>query len=282
MKYRFSINVDEVARQVGKDVVAIRERVTGEVQRLSISTHAFVVAKANAELDGYIRKIFLGKNNENVRWEQVADRIWAVTIDESVAWIEEGKPSVFMRWLLDNNPKAKTAKDGSRYARIPLTHARLAGSSANRQNNPKAAYESMVKNAMKASGIALKKIERNEDGSPKLGILHRLDVQPPGSQSQFPGMFSMPRPADVAKKVGLPPHGGIFHLKGAVVTQRMDSKNKPIREVITFRTISSKHEAEGNRWMSKAIQPFGALEAATKYAREEWERIVEAIKRDYR
>lgn len=280
MKYRFSINVDEVARQVQKDVAQVRARVTDEVRKLSISTHAFVIAKANAELDGYIRKAFLGENNKNVRWEQVADRIWAVTIDESAAWIEEGKPSVFMRWLLDNNPKAKTAKDGSRYAAIPMTQARLSG--GKKMNNPKVAYETIIKNAMKQEGISIKRIERNDDGTPKTGILHKLSIQPPGTRDQFPGMFSIPRSQETAARVGLPAHDGIFHLKGAVVTQRLDAKNKPVREVITFRTISSKHEAEGNRWMSKAVQPFGALEAASQYAKEEWERIVEAIKRDYR
>ena len=280
MKYRFSINADEVARQVGRNLSEVRDRVYQEVQKLSISAHAFIIAKANAELNGYIRQAFLGPDNKNVHWEKVADQIWAVTIDEKAAWIEEGRPAMFMRWLIDNNPKAKTAKDGSRYAHIPFTHSKLAGRSESTMNNPKAAYEAIVKKTMKDNGIPLKKIEKNADGSPKLGVLHRLPIEPPGTREQFPGMFSMPRSHQMAKQIGLEPHGGIFHLKGVMVVQRLNTKGKPVREAITIRTISTKHEAEG-RWKYPEVPAFKSLEAASNFAQEEWAKVLEAIRRDY-
>jgi hypothetical protein len=148
-------------------------------------------------------------------------------------------------------------------------------------NDPKAAYEAIVKKTMKEAKIPLRKIERNPDGTPKLGVLHKLSIEPPGSSSQFPGMFSVPRTQETAAKIGLPAHEGIYHLKGLMVVQRMNSKNKPVREAITIRTISSKHEAEGNRWMYPEVKPFRSLEAAQDFAQEEWSKILEAIRRDY-
>lgn len=281
MKYRFSINVDEVASQVNKSVADIKERVYSEVEKLSISAHAFIIAKAQAELSGYIRKAFLGDDNRNVRWEKVSGQIWAVTIDEKAAWVVDGRPATFMRWLLYNNPKAKTSKAGDRYAHIPFTNAKLSGSSERNMNDPKAAYESIVKKTMKEAGIPLRKIERNIDGTPKIGVLHKLPIEPPGTREQFPGMFSIPRTQETARRIGLPAHGGIFHLKGMLITQRLNQKGKPVREAITIRTISSKHEAEGNRWIMPEVKPFNVLQQAHDHAQEEWSKVLEAIKREY-
>jgi hypothetical protein len=280
MKYRVSINIDEVARQVNTTVDNLRSRIYNEVEKLSISTHAFIVAKANSDLRGYMREAFLGKDNKNVRWTKVSDQIWAVEIDESARWIEEGKSATFMRWLLDNNPKAKTAKDGSRYAHIPFTHAKLAGAN-DKTNDPKQAYEAIVRKTLKENKISLRKIERLPDGSPKLGVLHTVPVDPPGSPQQFPGFFSMPRNPEMARLTGLPQHSGIFHLKGLMVTQRLNQKGKPVREAVTIRTISSKHEAEG-RWFAKEIKPLASLDAAQSFAESEWHNILEAIKAEFR
>jgi hypothetical protein len=280
MKYRLSANVDEVARQVNRTVGEVRTRVIDEMEKLSISSHAFIVAKANAELNGYLREAFLGKDHRNLRWEKVSDQIWAVTLDESARWIEEGRQPTFMRWLLDHNPKAKVAKDGSRYAYIPFSHLK-SGQKPDLSGDPKAAYEAIVRRTLRENKINLRKVERNLDGTPKFGVLRKFSMEPPGSREQFPGLFSQPRSPEVAKKIGLRPHDGIYHLKGLMLVQRPGKKKgSVVREAVTIRTISSKHEAEGNRWIYPQVRAFGGLQAAHEYAQLEWAKIVELLKRE--
>lgn len=280
MAFRLTINVTALAEHLNTTIDRVRERARQEVENLSISTHAFIVAKAQQELPPFLRDKFLGKDNKNVRWVKVSDSIWVVEIDESVAYISEGRPKVFMSWLLNNNPKAKTAKDGSRYAHIPMTQARHTQGGRDKFNNPKAAYEAIVRKTMQDNGLNLKKIEKNPDGSPKIGILHRLNVMEPGDQSQFPGMYSKPRTEEMARQIGLPAHSGIFHLKGLAIIQRTNERGKVVREAVTFRTISSKHEAEG-RWMAPEVPAFKFEESARAYAEAQWSQILKSIEEEF-
>ena len=94
-EFDFKVNLREVADKVGKAADDIGVRVTEEISNLSISTHAFVVRYANEKLEGFKRNHFLGEEGQNVRWNQVAPNIWVVEIDESVAWIEEGRCVVY-------------------------------------------------------------------------------------------------------------------------------------------------------------------------------------------
>ena len=87
---------------------------------------------------------------------------------------------------------------------------------------------------------------------------HRLNISEP--KPGDPGFFQMSSPKKlnffskgrtpaVAKQLGLKPTSGDFFLSNAVVTQREiqteSGKKKVAKEVVTFRTISSKHEGEG-------------------------------------
>ncbi|MGI0060458.1 MAG: hypothetical protein ACREBJ_11905, partial [Nitrosotalea sp.] len=148
-----------------------------------------------------------------------------------------------------------------------------------------------VGRALKEQGISLRKIEKDAAGKPKLGILHKLNLASPEGFSALnaPGLFSQPRNQAMADLTGLQPHEGIFYLKDAVVTQREQKyttktgaeKTKIKKEVITFRTVSTKHQAEG-RWMSPEVKPFNGMEAAFKYAEEEWEKILRQIDEEFR
>jgi hypothetical protein len=95
--FSFKANLKEIADKLGQTTQAVSARIKSEVGKLSISTHAFVVAFANERLTGFNRDHFFGKNNKNVRWTQVADGYWVVEIDESVRWIEEGRCVVYSK-----------------------------------------------------------------------------------------------------------------------------------------------------------------------------------------
>lgn len=283
----FNIIVDPhaIAAALGKTTAELVPRLRKEVQLLSISAHAFVIKRAqdtwqHAHPNTLAR--FLGEDNENVRWSKLGKSQWLVEIDESVKDLEEGAPRQFMDWLLTNNPKAKRAKDGSMYASIPITSQKFAGP---RQGfHPNQALASMVRNEMKRQGISLRGLERDPAGNPLLGVLHRIEPPMPGSQSQFPSLYSAPRTPEMARLIGLPEHEGIPYLEGTMIVQREvkkgKQKGKVVREAVTFRTISSKHKAEG-RWFRKEIIGLQSLPAAEQYARTEWEKIVLRLRDEF-
>jgi hypothetical protein len=298
-KFDITVDTSAIAEKVNKTKEVVEQKLTPAMERLSISTHAFIINKANNELSDFKRKFFLGvgeygkktlkqsssgagvdETAKNVRWVKVSNGIWVVEIDESAAWIEEGREPTSMAtedWLLKPG-KAKVAKDGSLYRAIPFKITE-GGKEA---HGTKPAYASIIKGAMKEQGIPIKKIERNEDGTPKLGIIHKLNIEgPQGGWEQFPGMHSRPRTAEESAMSGLKPHKGIFHLKGAVVVQRMKpgKKPKPVKETVVFRIVSSKHKLE-NRWMYPEVKPFNAIPAAYDYAKEQLDKIIKSIEEE--
>ena len=278
--FHFKVDLARIAESLGQTREVIETHLIPEIKNLSISTHQFVLKYAQNMLKSSSWKLplFLGEKNKNVRWIEITDGLWVVEIDDSAAWIEEGRPPTSMAtedWLLKpskggSSKWPKRAKDGSLYRPIPFTHFKSKGELP---PTDKPAYRTMVGNAMERQGIS-KGIERNSDGTPKLGILHKLNITPPGPQSQFPNMYSRPRTAEEAALSGLKPHGGIFHLQGAVVLQRMIGKKKktPVKETVVFRIVSSKHKAEG-RWMYPKTEGIHSLKAAYEYAQKTMDEI---------
>jgi hypothetical protein len=307
--FSFIVDVSKVAETLGRTRDVIETKVTKAVEGLSISTHAFIINKANHELGDFKRKYFLGlgeygkkttkestkdprvdQTARNVRWTLVTGGIWVVEIDDSVKWIEEGRPPTSMAtedWLLKPG-KVKHSKDGNTYRSIPFKITEN-GKPASKYVKP--VYPTIVKHAMKAQGIT-SRIERHPDGTPKLGVLHKLNINvPEGGWMAHPAVHSKPRSEEMAMQIGLKPHGGIYHLEGAVVTQRLKVKRgkrhgthtdisfKPVKETVVFRTVSSKHRMEG-RWMAPEVKPFGAIPAAYAYAQQQWEKIVRDLQEE--
>lgn len=259
-----SVNIDEVAKKLELLSDDIKQTIKQAIEALSVSTHAFIVDKAQKELKGWKRDFFLGDKGSNVRWSKVGDGIWMVELDPSVAWMEQGRPKTFQSWLLEG-PNVKTNKKGEKYRVIPMGQKGLAG---DKYNNPVPSVDTTIKNVLKQNKISLKGIEKNDDGTPKLGILHRVNFESPFTQSQTPDLFSKPRTPDQAALTGLKPHGGIHHLQGLTVTQRMQGK-KVVREAITFRVIHEAHEKEG-RWFAPEVKPLNFMQQAHEWALKQW------------
>ncbi len=283
-EFNFTVNAKEIADKLGEVTDDIGHRINDEVKRLSISTHAFVVAKANEELKGWRRQHFFGEENKNVRWNEVAPNIWVVEIDESVAWIEEGRDPVSMateNWLLKPGSKGlKTAKDGSTYKVIPFKQATSKGGRVSFKDPDMA---SMIRKTMRSKGIKLNKIERDQWGQPKLGVVEKLGNKT--KRKSYPEkFFSEPRSKATAKQIGLKSHHGHHFMDSAVVVQREvegpSGKKRISRDVVTFRVVSSKHKAEG-RWMYPRVEPLNSIPEAYKYAEAEWETIVKSLEEEF-
>lgn len=314
--FRFKVNVSEIAEQLRTTREAIEDKVTSAVESLSTEAHAYIVniARTKWAADDFKRQFFLGLDRygkdatsksdtdpridqavKNVRWNKVTDGIWVVSLDEKVQWLEEGREETFMgEWLLKPGAKGvKRAKDGSLYRVIPMKHTE---GKADVQDKP--GMVELIKQQAKQQKVSLTKIERNANGEPKLGILHKLDIRSRTPQSQVPDLFSKPRtPEDAAKlnkkladlgQTGLKPHGGIFHLEGAVISQRLKKnkkgevmkdkkgRSKAIKETVTFRVISSKHEHE-NRWMYPKVEAFNSLQKTKEWADKQWLTVLQKL-----
>src|SRR5271170_4726535 len=101
--FELKIDVSQVARALGKTREVIETILIPEARNLAISTHGFILKFAKEKMaDSYKLPIFLGKKDKNVRWIEVTPGLWVVEIDDSVAWIETGRPPTSMateQWL---------------------------------------------------------------------------------------------------------------------------------------------------------------------------------------
>lgn len=296
--FRIKVDISEVAQKINQTKELIETKVKGAVENLSIATHAFIINKANETFKDskFKREHYLGlglqgkgsvhestkderidNTAKHVRWVKIAEGIWMVELDEKAAWLEDGRDPTFMgEWLLKSgNPGVKTAKDGSKYRAIPFKQT------VGKEDAPgaKPLFAELIRKQAKRQGISLRNIEKNPDGTPKLGTLHKLNMTTKAEQPSDPVMFSRPRGEEEAELTGLKPHGGIFKLKGAVVVQRKNAKGKVKKETVVFRVISSKHKAE-NRWMYPKVAPANIFPQAHDWAMKEWEKIVKSIEEE--
>ena len=160
--FRISINAQEVAQKLRAQLEVIKARLQQEAAKLSIAAHGEIVRYAQQNLTGWRLQHFLGDTGQdnpdsgNVRWYKAADNVWVVEIDESVAWIEQGRPSVFMDWLLKPGAKGvKIAKDGSLYRSIPMMQSRGKGGKVSAPG----ILGASIKHILKQNKVSLNKIE---------------------------------------------------------------------------------------------------------------------------
>lgn len=321
--FRFRVDVSEVAEHLGRTREEIEDKVVGGVETLSIAAHAYIVNLANTTFGSgnFKRQYYLGigpygKNAhgtstkdpridqtvKNLRWIKISDGIWMVELDENAKWLEDGRKETFMGdWLLKPGAKGvKRAKDGSLYRVIPFKETEGGKTAA----GASPVLADIVMQHAKSQRISLKKIETNPDSTPKLGILHKLDIRPGDAPGYAPGaIYSKPRTTEDSIATGqggtpLPPHAGIFKLSGAVVAQNAydkktgelitnpqraqkmiaSKKAKVKKETVVFRVISSKHKHE-NRWMYPEVEGANFFQKAYEHAEQQWASIVQGIER---
>ena len=142
---------------------------------------------------------------------------------------------------------------------------------------------------LKKMRIPWKTPERNADGSPKSGMLHRLDIngppRPAGAVGTPTGNAKVPvnQHGYGHGPAGAPMQGptGIPFLKGLTIQQnplfnqdgtpKLDAKGKQMasRTFSTFRVVSSKHE--GTKWKYPGIEGTHFFEEALQWAEKQWE-----------
>jgi hypothetical protein len=222
MDFKIEINAKQIASEFGKMAQEVEQSVTKAVEAVSMATHARALEIAKDRL-----KSTFPTYADALSWKKVADGFWLVELDmKKAGWIEDGRKSGFMEELL-RGKSAKTSAKGKKYAIIPFKHNKTKEEG---QTTKGAQLMGQIKEFLKEKNISQEKLEHNTDGSPKLGLLHRFDIDSakPSAKAKYPA------------------------LKGVSIYQRehtdKDTGVKSTkREVMTFRIITEDHKAEG-KW----------------------------------
>lgn len=209
---------------------------------------------------------------------QEDDHTWVINLDASVRWIDDGMQPHNMLDDLLSSPKAKTSKDGSKYLVVPFKHNKGATEMTPAQKN----LNQTIKAEFKKFGVPYGTIEKGKDGSPKLGLLHSMDI------TQAP-LKAMEGQGDGPIGSAIQGPTGIPYLKGIKVSQRMVKGKNGVesvrREIMTFRVASSKHGDENKakkaaapegsvvkgRWDHPGTEAMNFMEEGAKWAREQWD-----------
>jgi hypothetical protein len=217
--------------------------------------------------------------------------VWVLSLDASVLWIEEGLEAGDMLDAMLKSPKAKTARDGSKYLIVPFQHNALP------QNTPASQRPIVdaVKAEMKKRDIPWGKVERDEKGRPLIGRLHTFSIEhaPLGTgrgsgpaQGWGPAGDVRQGPNHRQIQGGGPGGGGVPFLRNVAVYQRALGPKAPPgmhetaeanhgvkRDVMTFRIASSKHKGQG-RWQRPALPPVLIFDQVYDWMIQEFDRTI--------
>lgn len=246
-------------KELEKEVTDAAKQATAD---LSAMLHAKAVELAGERLNTR-RQAFI----DHLDVSREGD-VWILSLDESMNWIEDGLPEHSNLENLLASKKAKTAKDGSKFIVVPFKQGPNKGPTNTTPSNLE--LVSAVKAHMKQAKIPWSKIERDDNGRPKIGRLHSFDVKSPNKTHEGPGQGWGPvgeNRQGPNKDYQKGQSGGRDLLSGVGVYQH-EVGGKVQRSVMTFRTASSKQLGTGMWWMSK-IPPTNIFEDVYKWGLEE-------------
>lgn len=234
MSLKINIDVEGLAKQCKEFITEARQDLMKSVENLAAITHAKVVEMASQELDTS-RQEFM----DSLGFEEVAEGIWVVSVDQPGLWVEEG--------IKDNfDMKPGLLKDGEvgkkgKYRIIPFEHSKPKS-----QLTPAAeTIVQQLKRELRKQKVPFKKIERNSWGIPKEGRLHSLSL-----------------PSDIPGKGNTPA------LSGVNIYQTMTNSGNVRRDILTFRTVTDRQQG---KWIHPGFEAKHFLDRAMDWALKEWE-----------
>lgn len=243
---KFSIDAAELAAVFKELALEVQQDLEKGVANLAAMTDAKTKELAQAELKTS-RQTYI----DNLTMEEVSPGIWVVSLDQPALFIEEGlDPNFDMKPGLLKN--AKTSKDGTKYKVIPFDYGK-----APSQLTPYAQeVVNNIKKQLKADNIPFKKLEINDDGSPKRGLLHSKNYG-----GEIPGKGNTPV------------------MNGISIYQSTTKTGNVRRDIMTFRTVTSKQDG---KWIHPGITAKKYMDQALEWALKEWEdKILPEILKKY-
>jgi hypothetical protein len=237
--FKFEINIDQLTAHLKDIKDEAQNMLTEAVKAASAMTYAKAQELAGEKLDARLKMY-----KDALHYKEVGPGLWVVELDDKALWIEENRPPHSMvDDLLRSDPKI--SKKGKRYKAIPFDQADSARqeSNDNMQNIAK-----LLKTELKARGIPYKKIETNPDGTPKLGKLHKLNIE-------------SPKPTKMASHQAL---------AGVTIYQRMTARGKVKRDILTFRIVTDDHKRSG-KWFHPGSQGVKIFDEIFTWISNEWD-----------
>jgi hypothetical protein len=208
------------------------------VANLAAITHAKVAELASTELHSS-RKTFM----DSLGFEEVVPGVWVVSVDEKGLFVEEGieankdmKPDLL-------KGATKTSKEGYKYRSIHFDH----GAPPSQLTGYAQGVVAKIRAKLKKEGVPFKKIEKNPNGSPRLGKLHTFDFG-----GEVPGRGNTPI------------------MKGINIYQSITKSGNVRRDILTFRTVSGGPKS-ADKWFHPGLQAKKFLDQAATWAEKEWE-----------
>jgi hypothetical protein len=237
---RFNVDVKGIVENLAQGREEAEAALKEGVRGLATMTHAKTMELASEELNSTSVKY-----RKALSFQQVAEDIYVVSLDESLLWLEDGrKAGEMINDLLKKN--AKISKEGFRYKAIPFDYSSSTPKSQRTQFS--ASMVNLVQRALKERNLPYKKLEVGRDGKPLLGKLHTMNI-------------ASPRPTATASHDAL---------AGLNVYQHMDEGGNARRSMVAYRMVSDKHSGTG-KWVHPGIPAKQLMDKALAWAEREFE-----------
>lgn len=230
-------------------------------QSLAMQSHAHLMEEVQSKLHSTRERY-----SDALTFAPVNENTWVISLDRTMMWLEEGMPEHEMLDSLLRSPKAKLAKDGSKYLVVPFQHNK----GGTQQTQAAKDLTTTIKQELDKRQIPYGKIERDEKGKAKTGLLHSFDImKEPTKTSDGPGMGHGPMGAVRQGNTGIP------FLQGVRIYQKNTSTGIK-RGIMTFRVASSKHRGSG-KWVHPGIEARHFFEETAEWALKTWETMLPQI-----
>lgn len=245
----------------------VKKTLDAAVKDLAKQAHAHMIEFANSKLHSR-REMFIENLSFHEDSESAGEGVYIINLSSKARWIDDGMGAHNQLDALLSSPKAKVAKDGSRYLIIPFDHSPGHG----KTNTPQANLDliSTIKSELKTRKIPFSKLELDHNGQPKTGRLHSFDInQKPLKTAEGPGQGKGPAGAVRQGPTGIPLLSGVNIYQTPV--KGKDGVDRIKRSITTFRIASSKHKSQGGRWDMPEVPGIFAFDETLDWVRREWE-----------
>lgn len=242
MSLKFNIDAAAMAEVFKEMAMEVQQDLEKGIANLAAMTRAHTLELAEKEL-----KSTFTLYRDNLRLEEVSDGVSVVTLEQPALFIEEGlNPNFDMKPGLLKN--AENAEDGSRYKVIPFDQGK--GPS---QMTPYAKdVVDRIRKQLKKDNIPFKsplEVDQQKGsrtiGAPLRGLLHRKNYG-----GEIPGKGNTPV------------------MDGVSIYQTTTKTGNVRRDIMTFRTVSSK---QGDKWIHPGLDAKKFMDKALAWAEKIWE-----------
>jgi hypothetical protein len=235
---KFNIDAAAIAEAFKDLAMEVEQDLEKGIANLAVMTDAAVKEMVQNELHSS-RETYL----ENLSLLEVSPGIWVVSLDQPALWIEEGIPEQFdmKPGLLKDTQASPTT--GRRHKVIPFEHSKAPSKLTPYAQN----VVDRIKRNLKKDKINFKKLEVNDDGSPKRGLLHTKNYG-----GETPGKGNTPV------------------MEGVSIYQSVTKTGNVRRDILTFRTVSDGPNQK-NKWIHPGLDAKKFMDKAFEWAMKEWE-----------